>query len=111
MPEIKTPPNMPRIAKVIKFWSYRTFFDATRRGGRPGSTQLYRMSFDIRQKPEVAEELETFREQLAAVTSPEYPQGHIDNHSGWEVELKNGTIAFVLFSDLNCTMYAFPPAP
>lgn len=109
MPEIKTPPNMPRIARVIKFWPYRHFFDSKRREGRQ-TTQLYRKSFDYQQPPEVIAELETFREQLAAITSPERPMNHIDNHSGWEVELKNGTTAFVLYSDLNCTMFSFPPA-
>ena len=109
MLEIKTPPNMPRIARVIKFWPYRHFFDHKRREGRP-TTQLYRMPFDYQQPPEVIQALEKFREQLAAITSPERPDYHIDNHSGWEVELKNGTTAFVLYSDHNCTMYSFPPA-
>lgn len=109
MPEIKTPPNMPRIVRVIKFWPYRHFFDQSKRNGRP-SRQLYRASYSRQDDPDSYRELDAFREQLAAITSPERPMNHIDNHSGWEVELKNGTTAFVLYSDFNCTMFSFPPA-
>lgn len=108
VPEIKTPSNMPRIAKVIKFWPYRYFFDRKERDERP-TVQLYRKKFSRHEDRNGYEELETLRLQLAAVTSPERPDHHIDNHSGWEVELVNGTTAFVLYSDFNVTVYSFPP--
>jgi len=102
---LSAPPNMPRIAKVIKHWPYRHFFDFDKRkaAGIEGRLiEMYRMEF--RENPA----LETLRLEMAAVTCPERPHNHIDNHSGFEVELKNGTRAFLLYSDFHVTMFQLP---
>lgn len=102
---IETPPNMPRIAKVLKHWPYRVWYDFEKRkaAGLEGHhVEMYRRGYDDREDiPAIAE----CRWQMATITAPEYPGNHIDNHSGFEVELKNGTRAFVLFSDGTVTMY------
>lgn len=80
MPEtIKTPANIPRISRVVKFWPYRTWSPAPA------------MVTALMAKIEDLRAVDDFRETLAAITSPACPHAHVANHTTWEVVLQRGS--------------------
>jgi hypothetical protein len=93
------PLNVPKVAKVVRYWSYREWWDLSK---RPSGkiTWMYHKEFTC----DGVDDITTLREALAQIT------GQVENHSGWEVELLNGRRAMFFFSDCCFYIYGFPMA-